>query len=109
MSYLQGKRPKSEAARIEKVIDTETLLTTGRDLLKLRDWYTPKVTGEDARQATKRAISLLSVKFQGKIIRYLNMGTDAQKRILAANVEVIEPPPASADAVMEKDARNASE
>lgn len=105
-------RPKHEAARIEKVVDFETLLTTTRDLLYLRDSDsipetrnsiadTKSADTEIRSSASKRVMSLLTNKFQGKIVRYINLGKDSQRRIIAANVEVIEPPPSSPEKAME--------
>lgn len=107
-------RPKHEAARIEKVIDFETLLTTSHDMLHLRDvGNTPEVRGSivDAKSpdtevrasASKRVMMLLTSKYQGKIVRYINLGKDSQRRIIAINVEVIEPPPSSPEAAMEEE------
>lgn len=104
-------RPKLEAARIEKIVDFETLLTTSRDLLYLRDVNSlpgfreagDVRTGDVGARATasRRIMNLLSSQFQGKIVRYINLGKDAQRRIIAANLEVVNPPPSSPEKALE--------
>jgi len=107
-------RPKLEAARIEKVIDFETLLTTGRDLLYLRDiGNTPgfRESGGELRNpdigaraaASRRVMNLLTTQYQGKVVRYINLGKDAQRRIIAGNLEVVNPPPATPEAALDEE------
>jgi len=100
-------RAKQEAARIEKVIDADTLLTTSRVTLYLRDvGNIPKALDKEDRAAlVKRAIAILSTKYQGKIVRYINTGVDSQGRVIATNIEVIEPPPTSPDAINDEEAK----
>lgn len=106
-------KPKLEAARIEKIVDFETLLTTGRDLLYLRDINNlpgfrdageVKTGDVGARAAASRRImNLLSSQYQGKVVRYINLGKDSQRRIIAANLEVINPPPTSPEKALEEE------
>jgi hypothetical protein len=106
-------RPKLEAARIEKIVDFETLLTTSRDLLYLRDINNlpgfreagDVRTGDVGARATasRRIMNLLSSQYQGKVVRYINLGKDSQRRIIAANLEVVNPPPSSPEKALEEE------
>lgn len=101
------RRAKQEAARIEKVMDSDTLMTTARATLYLRDLGNiPKALEKEDRAAlVKRAVTILNSKYQGKIVRYINTGTDSQGRIIATNVEVMEPPPPSPDSINDEEAK----
>lgn len=110
---MKAKSPgkaKLEAARIEKVVDFETLLTTGRDMLYLRDIGSVpglRAAGDlrnsdlsERAAASRRVMSLLTNQYQGKVVRYINLGVDSQRRIIAANLEVVNPPPANPEAAL---------